>query len=944
MSPRSEVVRQCARVVLVAILVGCSSGSSSGGPSQGGSISGKVVLAGVTDASGIAIALVGPSTATTTTAADGSFTLGSLAAGSYLVSATAPSTDEGTAWTAVSVDGSNAASAELHLSPYGTLTGKATFAGATSGDAGITVLVPATDRAVATDDTGAFTLERVHAGTHDVIASAPGWKSALDKAVVVAWKQTVSIPDLSLAKNVAGAGTITGKATFAGESKSSGIAITVSGAATSGGTITDDAGTWTLGGLADGTYAVVAAASSTVEGTFTSTVSIKGGGTVTASPFVFTPAGEITGKATIGAATGNAGILVFVDGTSAATFTDDAGAFALERVPTGTHTVTASKGGYRAGTSSAPALTFRGSVVAPPITLTVDPAATGALSSKALKVGLTAHDGVTVTLDGSSTTTATTTADGSYAFAGLAPGAHSLAFSGAGYSETIGAALVLAGGNGFVTTDTGVFPLAPIELQLAKRVVSDTINEVHVAGSNTYVLSGTWSVGDVEVVSSAGVVTKLGTGVSALIPFPSGNATLMQHGYTPSQLDYASATGTVKTISTAADYASPPITPDEKYVVYLEKDGTGVDELHVFTVADGSTRVLATKADLGPITVAPTSDGVTYFSTYSLYSGSTLEYVSIDGTKRATLSTNAQAKSLFSNDGKLVFFIDGETIKWSALATGSIASGLGSVDDFLVTPDAKYAFVHTTASYPGALQRQAIAGGAPAVLSSAVGSRFGGGASQVMDAELSPDGKTIVYYETATNRLVAVNVETLVQNELSAVADGGIYDIVFSADGSHVAFLTNISPAFDYTLEVADLVAGTKATIATGVQLPVGATAVAFTPDATKILYLVGTGSGATGTVHTLMVSPVDGSTSATLFPRTAALGSISPDGKTVALVNGDTSILSFVPVDGSAPTPVLGKCDQPIGFLSTGAFVATRNGTPAPFTFQNGVYIATAP
>src|SRR5262249_61076701 len=120
----------------------------------------------------------------------------------------------------------------VHLERYGPITGKATFAGAASGDAGITVIVPATDRAIVTDDTGAFTLQRVHAGSHDVVASAPGWKSAIDKAVVVAWKQNVAIPDLSLTKAAAGAGSVTGKATFASEPKSGGIPSTLTRSST----------------------------------------------------------------------------------------------------------------------------------------------------------------------------------------------------------------------------------------------------------------------------------------------------------------------------------------------------------------------------------------------------------------------------------------------------------------------------------------------------------------------------------------------------------------------------------------------------------------------------------------------------------------------------------------------------------------------------------------
>ena len=63
-------------------------------PTSANTLSGTAQLTGQTDSAGIVVALAGPATAVTVTSADGRFSFPNLAAGSYAVTAAAPSTIE----------------------------------------------------------------------------------------------------------------------------------------------------------------------------------------------------------------------------------------------------------------------------------------------------------------------------------------------------------------------------------------------------------------------------------------------------------------------------------------------------------------------------------------------------------------------------------------------------------------------------------------------------------------------------------------------------------------------------------------------------------------------------------------------------------------------------------------------------------------------------------
>src|SRR5262245_51980714 len=100
-----------------------------------GSITGRAQLVGLSDQSGIAISLVGPTTQVTVTDADGNYQFERLVAGEYLVTASARSTQTGPRSARVSLtDGADAMAEALSLVPLGSVNGKATLSGASSGN------------------------------------------------------------------------------------------------------------------------------------------------------------------------------------------------------------------------------------------------------------------------------------------------------------------------------------------------------------------------------------------------------------------------------------------------------------------------------------------------------------------------------------------------------------------------------------------------------------------------------------------------------------------------------------------------------------------------------------------------------------------------------------------------------------------------------------------
>jgi hypothetical protein len=201
---------------------------------------------------------------------------------------------------------------------------------------------------------GSYTLDDLPEGTYTVYASSEdSLERAVTTSVTVAADREVTASDLNLSPT----GRISGTATLNGAPTGNlGIAVFVAG--TSYCAMTADNGAYTISDVPAGTGYVLVA---TKEGydPATAGVDVSAGATTTPATLNLvthvTPptTGSISGTAHLnGAATGNAGVFVFLAGTSWITMTNDSGAYRLGGLAPGAYTLTASKEGYVAASAS----------------------------------------------------------------------------------------------------------------------------------------------------------------------------------------------------------------------------------------------------------------------------------------------------------------------------------------------------------------------------------------------------------------------------------------------------------------------------------------------------------------------------------------------------------------------------------------------------------------
>lgn len=150
-------------------------------------------------------------------------------------------------------------------------------------------------------------------------------------------------------------GSITGTAKFSSGSDNSGINVVVSksdGLTSSEETYytaaTDSHGLFLIKDVQPGNYTVYASSTKSVEKAVSRTVSVQVGQTTTIGDLVLTPTGEIRGNIAIDSSnSGNAGLMVFLEGTSFVAVTDDKGDFCIQGVPAGTkHKMFVQKGAF----------------------------------------------------------------------------------------------------------------------------------------------------------------------------------------------------------------------------------------------------------------------------------------------------------------------------------------------------------------------------------------------------------------------------------------------------------------------------------------------------------------------------------------------------------------------------------------------------------------------
>jgi hypothetical protein len=410
-----------------------------------GSISGKVVLEGGADPSGVQVIVVAQGVSPVVPDNTGAYTVQNLPAGSYTVRYTMAGYDEGQQMVVVEA-GKTANVPDVSLKKSrGGLSGKFTLSGATS-HGGVTVRIAEAGLSTETAADGTWGIGNLVAQQYTVNATKYGYTSATNIAATVPAGGAGNVAETQLQVDLTAS--ISGTVVCdIGSCGSAGIALTgtrFDGQGVTQNGIANPDGTYTLGSLAAGEYSI--------DGT---KAGYKAGQThVTVEPGAAKNAGNIGLVAQRGGIDGTvqvggvaqAGAQVTVVGTSTLgltvnqTVTTGAdGTFALVGVLAGTYTLTISLADHN---PSSQQVTVAGDATTPvgTVTLTINP---GTVTGTVALEGGGNPNGVTVTVDGGNATNPDGT--GAYTIAGLKAGTHTVAASLSGYYPASTTVVVVAG-------------------------------------------------------------------------------------------------------------------------------------------------------------------------------------------------------------------------------------------------------------------------------------------------------------------------------------------------------------------------------------------------------------------------------------------------------------------------------------------------------------------
>jgi hypothetical protein len=903
-------------------ILGCSS--------PAGIISGKALLQGESDNSGILVTLSGPSAASAVTSSAGDFRFSGLRRGDYVVIASAPSTREPTLVASVPLASGAATLPDLTFTPVGALTGNVTL-GAANGNAGITVVAVGSSSIAITDDAGNYTLSGLVTGPHDLIASQNGYVSALAGAVPVEYGKTNTVPRLRLDRipTPVAAGRIDGKIAITGVSDVHGVAVSLVGPVSSA-AVTGLDGAYGFSGLVDGTYTITAAASSTAEQSETQTVEVAGGATVSAPLLTFTPLGSLSGKATLaGAGTGNSGILVFATGASLAAFTTDGGDYVLNGLPAGTYSVQAVKTGFNVASVANQTVEYALPHSVPQLDLSPAPSEQSTtIAGIATLIGRAAHDGTTVSVSGTIATAATLT-DGSYMLDGIPQGVYSLAFQNGSYQELVPTVLAMAPGNGYVV-DGSLYPLSTLELPRGHRLLSSSNvwpNRLSADGTHLiYSSDFTYYTGKLWVSSISG--------------------------------------GSPKQVSTVGAGFSAKFTPDASTVLYLSDVDSAVNplvgSLHVQVLSSGVDTTIASGVDRFDVS----SDGA-YVLLHRLFT-SEAQLVSLPG---GTTTTVGGDYCGFSPDSKniLVETATGLRIIPLSGAPPTNLNWTGSCGTW--TPDGQQILVIDN----NGLHRVSMSGGSSTLIDSSV--NLGG-------LTFSPDGSRFVYFyqpnggnsATVRSALSSGDTATTIASNVNLFDSWG-----FSPDSHHFVYCLA-----DSTIQAWSAADG-AVTLATPTISNLDFDGFAISPDSANVMFQTDAqlyvtpiaggaytalgavvGSGGTGYREfdfsgdgqqavflrgsDVVVEPITSGSVTTIGSDVGIRRhGMSPDGTKVWMLSGVLSpnTLEVGYVSGAPPVPLLNDVSaNTLGILWAGndAVVAVRINSPPPYRFQDGIYALEVP
>jgi hypothetical protein len=395
-----------------------------------GSVAGMVTDTSGTPLSGAAVSAAG---ANATTAANGTYTLNNLAAGSVTITASLSGYQSGST-TATVTAGQTTTADTIKLAPAspGSVSGTvvSSLGGAIAGasvsyDGGNTT----------TDSNGNYSLTGVPVGTIQLVASAAGFQSSSQTVTIQSGVNATANFTLAVA---AGTGTVAGKVTNA----STGGAISGATVGYSGGSATTDSnGSYSLTGVPAGSIQLTASATGFQSSTQTVTIQSGVNATANFTLAVAASTGTVTGKVT-NISTGGviSGATVSWSGGSATS--NSSGTYTLTGVTAGTQTITAARSGYL--TRSNMASVASGGTVTDNLQL----ATAGKLTIKVKGTTGAAVGGVAVTITGgviTTTVSGTTDSTGTLNSPWIPIGSYTITISKTGHTTQSKGATVSTG-------------------------------------------------------------------------------------------------------------------------------------------------------------------------------------------------------------------------------------------------------------------------------------------------------------------------------------------------------------------------------------------------------------------------------------------------------------------------------------------------------------------
>jgi hypothetical protein len=603
-------------------------------------ISGTVSLATGGALSGASVALTGAATATTTTDSSGNYSFGSLADGTYTVVVSAAGYVFNPASLSVTVAG--AAAGGKNFTATASASATHSVSGTVSGlvKAGVTLTLSGASSATTTSSSnGSYSFTGLADGSYTVTPSLAGGY------VFTPASQSVTVSGANVTGKDftdTGAWAISGTVSLATGGALAGVTMTLNGATT---VTTDASGAYSFPGLPNGSDVVAPSLAGYVFSPTSLSVTLDGANatgknfTATASTNpTYSISGSVSGLV-------KAGVTLTLSGANTGTTTTISdGSYSFTGLANGSYTITPSlAGGYVFTPASLDVTVSGANVTGKNFT------DTGAYGISGTISGLV-RAGVTLTLTGAATGTATSISEGSYAFTGLANGSYTITPS-------------LAGGYVFTPTSLAV-----------------TVSGASVTGKD-FSDTGAYSISGTVTESSAGLdgvtITLTGgsigtpttsTGASGDYSFagiPNGSYTvtpsLAAHSFTPPSRSVAVSGGN----QTGVDFTASAVIYHVSGTISLTAGGP----LAGMTVRlSGASTDITTSAADGTYSFAGVADGQSYTVTPSM-AGYTFAPASRSITISAADSTGNDFAGTASGPPVVTFT---GTVSYGGLKTGRV--------------------------------------------------------------------------------------------------------------------------------------------------------------------------------------------------------------------------------------------------------------------------------